>query len=166
MKLFVAFLSFSLSFGAIANALSFRTGDQTILDEKQSVPGDNPLKFCHDPSDFILTIDHVDLAPNPPVPGQKLLIEATGNFTQEVGEGAKVTLTVKYGLITLIHMKTDLCEQIKTLDEECPLNGKKIITKEVDIPSKVPAGKYFVQADVYTVDEHHVTCLEAHVQFQ
>jgi hypothetical protein len=68
MKLFVAFLSFSLSFGAIANALSFRTGDQTILDEKQSVPGDNPLKFCHDPSDFILTIDHVDLAPNPPVP--------------------------------------------------------------------------------------------------
>jgi hypothetical protein len=27
-------------------------------------------------------------------------------------------------------------------------------------------GKYFVQADVYTVDEHHVTCLEAHVQFQ
>jgi hypothetical protein len=39
-------------------------------------------------------------------------------------------------------MKTDLCEQIKTLDEECPLNGKKIITKEVDIPSKVPAVGY------------------------
>lgn len=66
------------------------------------------------------------------------MIEATGNFTQEVVSGAKVHLTVKYGLITLIRMETDLCEQMKTLDEDCPLDGSKVIKKEVDIPSKVP----------------------------
>lgn len=66
------------------------------------------------------------------------MIEATGNFTQEVVSGATVHLIVKYGLITLIRLETDLCEQMKTLDEECPLDGSKVIRKKVDIPSKVP----------------------------
>lgn len=66
------------------------------------------------------------------------MIQATGNFSREVGEGATVHLVVKYGLITLINMHTDLCEQMTTLDEDCPLDGSKIIKKEVDIPSKVP----------------------------
>jgi hypothetical protein len=30
------------------------------------VPGDSPLKYCKDPADDILVIDHVDLDPNPP----------------------------------------------------------------------------------------------------
>lgn len=30
------------------------------------VPGDNPLFFCEDPAKDILTIDSVDLDPNPP----------------------------------------------------------------------------------------------------
>lgn len=82
-------------------------------------------------------------------------------------------------------MQTDLCEQMKTLDEECPLEGPKIITKEVDIPSKVPSvgivhcyilraawltrchmkGNYQVTADVKALDESAITCLEAHVHF-
>ena len=33
-----------------------------------SVPGDNPLTYCQDPKDNILTIDYVDLSPNPPKP--------------------------------------------------------------------------------------------------
>ena len=66
------------------------------------------------------------------------MIEAIGNFTQEVVSGATVHLTVKYGLITLIRMETDLCDQMKAVDEECPLDGPKIIKKEVEIPSKVP----------------------------
>jgi hypothetical protein len=32
------------------------------------VPGDNPLTFCSDPVDDILTIERVDLDPNPPLP--------------------------------------------------------------------------------------------------
>jgi len=32
---------------------------------KLKVPGDNPLEFCQDPIDHILTITNVDLDPNP-----------------------------------------------------------------------------------------------------
>lgn len=68
MKFIVAAVSLLLSFSATSNAFSFRSGDQTILDEKYSVPGNNPLSFCQEPSEYILNIDHVDLTPNPPKP--------------------------------------------------------------------------------------------------
>ena len=35
-------------------------------DDKLNVPGANPLKFCADPSDYILELSNVDLDPNPP----------------------------------------------------------------------------------------------------
>jgi len=36
------------------------------VDGSLSVPGENPLQHCADPKDDILTIDRVDLSPNPP----------------------------------------------------------------------------------------------------
>ena len=71
--------------------------------------------------------------------GKKLTIEATGNFTEQVEQGAYLELEVKYGLIRLIHQKADLCEQMKNaVDEECPLIGEKTITKDVDLPKQIP----------------------------
>jgi hypothetical protein len=35
---------------------------------KNPVTGDNPLEFCEPPSTHLLTIDSVDLSPNPPQP--------------------------------------------------------------------------------------------------
>lgn len=143
--------------------------DQTPFrshDDDLSVPGDNPLFFCHDPEVDILTIEKVDLSPNPPVPGQKLLIKATGTFAKQVEKGAKVFLEVKYGLIRLIRQEADLCEQIQNVDMQCPLEkGKMTLTKEVDIPKEVPPGKYTVVANVYTEAEESITCLEASVSF-
>lgn len=70
--------------------------------------------------------------------GQTLVIEAKGNFTSEVADGAFVQISVKYGLITLIRQKTDLCEQMKQVDEKCPLHGEKAFTKSVDLPGVIP----------------------------
>lgn len=53
-------------------------------------------------------------------------------------EGAYINIVVKYGLIKLISQKADLCEQMKNVDEKCPLKGEKIITKDVDLPSRIP----------------------------
>lgn len=53
-------------------------------------------------------------------------------------QDAYVNLQVKYGLIRLINQKTDLCEQMKNVDEECPLSGEKVITKDVDLPKEIP----------------------------
>lgn len=41
---------------------------QITVNEEFKVPGDNPLYFCSDPADDILTIENVDLSPNPPEP--------------------------------------------------------------------------------------------------
>lgn len=41
---------------------------QVAISEDYKVPGDNPLHFCGDPKDDILTIEKVDLSPNPPQP--------------------------------------------------------------------------------------------------
>ncbi|RHZ64035.1 Phosphatidylglycerol/phosphatidylinositol transfer protein [Aspergillus turcosus] len=151
---------------ASARSISFFDSAQApIKAENIPVKGDNPLEYCpgSDPSGNILEIESVDLFPNPPLPGQTLTINAKGNLKQRVEEGAWVALEVKYGLITLIKQNADLCEQIKNVDLECPLEkGEMTLTKEVDLPSHIPPGKYNVHADVYTKDGVKITCLDAH----
>lgn len=65
MKLFLTFTPLVLS-TLVASKSFFSSNQQPLVDDSLSVPGDNPLEFCSDPSDFILTIDNVDLDPNPP----------------------------------------------------------------------------------------------------
>jgi len=151
---------------ALASPFWSSSNDQVHLAEDLSVPGENPLLFCEEPADFILTIDNVDLDPNPPTAGTPLSITASGKLNQDIEEGAKVHLQVKYGLITLINQETDLCEQTKNVDLECPLKkGDLNLTKEVELPRAIPPGKYTVLADVYTKDGDKITCLTATVQF-
>lgn len=68
MKLTCTLLPLFISSLATSSSLSFFGNDQQVLDEDLKVPGDNPLDFCGKSDDFILTIDNVDLEPNPPLP--------------------------------------------------------------------------------------------------
>jgi hypothetical protein len=71
--------------------------------------------------------------------GKTLSIIATGTLHEAIEEGAKVHLQVKYGLITLINQEADLCEQVKNVDLECPLDkGKLKLSKDVDLPKEIP----------------------------
>ncbi|MCJ1260305.1 Phosphatidylglycerol/phosphatidylinositol transfer protein [Lobaria immixta] len=156
----------TLLFASLAASTSLFGSSQTILaDDDVDVPGKNPLKFCQANDNYLLTIDFVDLTPNPPLPGKTLTIKAAGNFTADVAEGAYINLSVKYGLITLLRRQADLCEQMKNVDEECPLDGEKVLTKDVELPSRIPPGSYSVLADVYTKDDEQITCLIADVHF-
>jgi hypothetical protein len=99
-----------------------------------------------------------------------------------------VNLEVKYGYIRLINTQADLCKEIKNVDLDCPIEkGKISIIKSVDLPKEIPPvwlplvfcwcgrkdhdadkqkqGKYTVQADVYSKDDEHITCLTATVFF-
>ncbi|KAJ5547980.1 Phosphatidylglycerol/phosphatidylinositol transfer protein [Penicillium frequentans] len=136
---------------------------QVDIQDKVSVPGENPLVYCGNPDSYTLKIDSVTLSPNPPKRiGQKLTITASGTVGDEVVKGAYVNLVVKYGLITLISQTADLCEQLGNVDLQCPLKeGKMVLTKEVELPKQIPPGKYSVMADVYNEDDTQVTCLEA-----
>lgn len=71
--------------------------------------------------------------------GTTLSISAEGYLNEDIEEGAKVHITVKYGVITLINQETDLCEQTKNVDLECPLEkGELKLTKDVDLPKEIP----------------------------
>lgn len=74
-----------------------------------------------------------------PPSGQTLTIEALGTFKEPIGKGAYVVIQVKYGLIKLLSTTADLCEQIKEVDLECPIEaGQTKITKEVELPAQIP----------------------------
>jgi len=94
-------------------------------------------------------------------------VTAKGKLSANVTDGAYVQLQVKYGLITIIRQKADLCDTVKNVDLECPLSKDKDVelTKDVDLPKEIPPGKYTVVADVYTKDDKKVTCLTATVEF-
>lgn len=48
-------------------------------------------------------------------------------------------LTVKFGSIRLIHRREDLCQQMKAIDKECPLEkGPTTITRDVELPQQIP----------------------------
>lgn len=117
--------------------------------------------------------------------GTELVIKALGTVSEPIEKGAYIQLQVKYGLIRLISTKADLCEQIKNVDMECPIEeGLLSITKTVSLPAEIPPvspnipawrrpaaadmtlqGKYTVKADVYTADDKPITCLTATVVF-
>merc|ERR1712169_139566 len=112
-----------------------------IANDDNKIPGDSPLQFCPgDHSKDLVTIESVDLSPNPPKAGNELVIKAKGTIKETIEEGAYVLLTVKYGLI-------------------------RLITTSVDLPAEIPPGKYTVLADVYTAKDVQITCLTATVAF-
>ncbi|USW54703.1 Putative sterol transport protein NPC2 [Septoria linicola] len=155
-----------LSSALLATAVTARSTIHKRDDTNLSVPGDNPLEHCKDPKDDILAIKKVDLDPNPPKAGTTLQVTASGVLAEDVEEGAKVHLAVKYGLITIIRQEADLCDTVKKADLECPLKkGDLKLSKDVDLPAQIPPGKYSVEANVVSKDGKDITCLKATVQF-
>ncbi|KFY90649.1 hypothetical protein V500_05054 [Pseudogymnoascus sp. VKM F-4518 (FW-2643)] len=166
MKFLAALAPLLLSTSALA---IWNDKQSHLLDDTdKKIPGVSPLEHCS--AEFagdILTLEHVNLNPNPPLAGQTLTIEALGTFKEPIGKGAYVVIQVKYGLIKLLSTTADLCEQIKEVDLECPIEaGQTKITKEVELPAQIPPGKYTVTADVFTEDDRQITCLSATVQFK
>ena len=71
--------------------------------------------------------------------GNTLNIAAVGIIHDVITAGAKVDITVKYGLITLLRESLDLCDNAGKVDLVCPVDtGKLVLNKSVDIPKEVP----------------------------
>ncbi|RPA95305.1 phosphatidylglycerol/phosphatidylinositol transfer protein [Choiromyces venosus 120613-1] len=154
----------SASAGSLFQQLA---GNQVSIAAGAQIPGENPLQHCEDDtSEDALTIERVNLLPNPPVPGQPLTIEAVGTLKEAVNPGAIVYVTVKYGLITLVKQELDLCDHVDEVDLKCPIEkGKLVLAKVVDIPKQIPPGKYTVKAEAVLEDDSRLTCLVGTVLF-
>lgn len=73
-----------------------------------------------------------------------MTISAKGILLERIEKGATVNLEVKWGLITLIKQTVDLCDELKNVDLECPLEkGEMVLTKEVDLPKQIPPVRCF-----------------------
>ncbi|KAI1358647.1 phosphatidylinositol transfer protein [Xylaria arbuscula] len=159
----------ALSASSLVSAGTWFGGNDVSVNDADKVPGDSPLTFCRNEAERkseVVTIEKVDLLPNPPESGAALVIRATGTVFETIEQGAYVKLVVKYGLIRLISTTADLCEQVENVDMKCPIEkGVLSITKAVEIPKEVPPGTYNVFADVYTEDDKPITCLQATVTF-
>ncbi|RLV91623.1 Phosphatidylglycerol/phosphatidylinositol transfer protein [Spathaspora sp. JA1] len=167
-------LSLHSTFGYFNQALDlFRTQpDQSFVNiappnhDTEPIPGDSPLEKCDVAEVQLLTLEEINLLPNPPQAGANLTFTATGIVGKTIEPGAYVDVDVRYGFIKLIHQTFDLCEEIEKVDLECPINkGTQVITKIVEIPEEVPPGRYIVNARAYTKDDEYITCLTAIIDF-
>lgn len=134
--------------------------------DEKPVPGDSPINQCDVSQAQILTLQKVDIAPNPPLRGQNLTFTAVGYISQDIKQGAYVDVDVRYGFIKLIHQTYDLCDEIEKVDLTCPIKkGIQKIEKTVEIPNEVPPGRYVVYARAYTKDDVFITCLTTTIDF-
>ena len=129
-----------------ACCLSINTDSQARLspsvdsDDGYKIPGDSPLELCRsDHTLDMIEIQRVDLLPNPPEAGKNLTISAMGVVKETICEGAYMNVQVKYGLIKLISTQADMCEQIRNVDMECPVEAGFVkLNKIVELPAEIP----------------------------
>lgn len=141
-------------------------GSNGLSADDKPVPGDSPVELCDPFVPKLLTIDHINLSPNPPEKGSNLTIEASGVLHETVEEGAYINVQVNYGYIRLLTQTFDLCEELGEVDLKCPLKaGPLAISKIVELPDQIPPGKYVAVARAYTKSNKAITCLSAEVNF-
>ncbi|CAG8520886.1 2631_t:CDS:2 [Funneliformis caledonium] len=162
-----------LTLATFANAMTIYDSHITKFEEEQLLVKEFPSNYifetitdCSNDND-ILVIENIFISPDPPRRGENVYINASGYLKKTVGFGSYVDLTVKLGLIKLLHQKLDLCEQVEKVDKSCPLEeGEQYLETTVTLPKEIPFGKYTVEAYVYTADEERITCLKANVMFK
>ncbi|RDA95206.1 hypothetical protein CP533_1819 [Ophiocordyceps camponoti-saundersi (nom. inval.)] len=156
-----------MRFSTAVALLSACLAPAVAVNDDHEVPGGSPLRFCDGPvvKDFV-DIKSVELDPKFPEAGNNLTIKARGTVHKDIVDGAYVRINVKWGLITLLNSKQDLCEQTSHIDLKCPIKaGDMSLEKTVQLPGAIPDGTYHVMADVYSQDDEHVTCLTASMTF-
>ncbi|OZJ03569.1 hypothetical protein BZG36_03092 [Bifiguratus adelaidae] len=116
--------------------------------------------------DDLLSIEHINLYPDPPVKGETLSVDFKGYLKETVEEGAYVDVLVKYGVVKILQKRFDLCEQAGQVNKSCPVEkGDFTIDKDVDLPKEIPPGRYTVNARVMTKDNEQITCINGLVNF-
>lgn len=134
---------------------------------QSEIPGDSPIELCMEDEAQLLSIEEVIIDPNPPLPGQNLTVSARGTLKTDLVEGSYVDVLVRYGFITLVNRRYDLCELLVEVDLECPVKaGYLSLSRVVEIPDAVPPGEYIVDAKAYTYDDQLLTCLTASVEIE
>ncbi|GAA5999493.1 sterol transporter [Rhodotorula paludigena] len=122
---------------------------------------------CGEPGDA-LEIESIKVSPDPPKPGHKLSIEASGKVHNLIDQGTYADVTVKLGLIKLLTKRFDVCEELDNANAtlSCPISPDSYtIKQQVDLPAEIPRAKFQVQARVFTQEELPAACVDLWINF-
>jgi len=123
---------------------------------------------CGSPTDAV-QIKSLRVDPDPPKPGEKLTIYATGTVKETIDEGAYADVVVKLGLIKLLTRRFDVCEELSKANAtlQCPIKpGDYDIVQSVDLPREIPKAKFIVQARAFTQPpESSMACADIAIDF-
>ncbi|KAG0234471.1 Phosphatidylglycerol/phosphatidylinositol transfer protein [Actinomortierella wolfii] len=124
------------------------------------------IKPCGNESDT-LKIEYINISPDPPKAGQVLKIDAKGTLEKRIENSSTIEVLVKLGLIKLVQLKLDFCEESAKVGKPCPLEpGEHTLQHEVELPKEIPPGIYRAHVVVMDQDLSQVTCLNAQVTFK
>jgi len=122
---------------------------------------------CGAPTD-VIEVKSIELSPDPPVPGQDLTVTASGYVKDTIEWGAYADVTVKIGLIKLLHKQYDICEEAQSINAtvRCPVERDNyVVTQTVALPKEIPKAKFTIQVRAYTKDEQSLLCLNIVIDF-
>ncbi|KAF8735486.1 hypothetical protein AX14_001982 [Amanita brunnescens Koide BX004] len=115
-----------------------------------------------------IQLQSLEVSPDPPKAGQSLTVKAKANVQDVIEEGAYADVTVKLGLIKLLHKRFDLCEEARNSNASvtCPVQpGPYEVEQTVQLPKEIPRAKFHVDVQGYTVDDEELLCLKLMVDF-
>ncbi|KAF8622885.1 hypothetical protein AX15_006650 [Amanita polypyramis BW_CC] len=122
---------------------------------------------CGLPSDPV-QVESIEVSPDPPKPGHNLTIKAKGVVTEVINEGAYADVTVKLGLVKLLHKQFDVCEEARkaNVSVTCPVQpGPYTVEQTVMLPKEIPRAKFSVNVRAFTAEEEDMLCLDLKVDF-
>ncbi|KIM48128.1 hypothetical protein M413DRAFT_439848 [Hebeloma cylindrosporum] len=115
-----------------------------------------------------IQIDSIEVSPDPPQPGQDLTVKVKAKVTEVIEEGAYADVTVKLGLVKLLHKRFDVCEEARAANASvrCPVQpGPYTVEQTVALPKEIPKAKFTVDVLGYTAEEGDMLCLKLKVDF-
>ncbi|KIR68442.1 phosphatidylglycerol/phosphatidylinositol transfer protein [Cryptococcus bacillisporus CA1280] len=113
-------------------------------------------------------IKSITVSPDPPVPGKNLTVNVKADVLTTIEEGAYADVTVKLGLIKLLHKEFDLCDEARNANAtvQCPVKpGPYSVSQMVELPEEIPKAKFAVMVRGYTVEDEDMLCLDLFVDF-
>ncbi|KAM9980294.1 hypothetical protein ACTFIZ_006549 [Dictyostelium cf. discoideum] len=107
-------------------------------------------------------ITSVSIVPDPPVKGKLITISGSGVLGENLTSG-QVSILVKFGLITLINEKKDICT-LPGSPYKCPIKeGEYSHTVNFTIPEAAPNGKYTGHVSVTDQDSSEIACIDVSI---
>ncbi|KAI9017980.1 ML domain-containing protein [Phycomyces nitens] len=127
----------------------------------------NLIKDCSDKS-YLIDVKEISLTPAVLVPGETILIEATGTTKKKLVKGAYANVVIKVGNVQIMSQKFDLCdEMVKNKTKlQCPIKkGKVKFSHKIDLPKDIPKADFKVEVRAFDVNDEKLACLNIAANF-